>query len=239
MSVLAIDIGGTKTFSGCITDAGKIVGRIKRPTQKGKSGLTNMVFDIVRYYLADDEFGPITNVAIGVPGCLQGRTGTVIRKGTGRQLGVYSGEFDDCDIGFLLRECLPSNIPLVLLNDAVAQCLGGVQALKIENGSIGYIGPGTGLGGAFVDLNGSLPEVKTDGHIYDIAIPCPITGQLIQAEDILSGRGIVEQWGVQPVDLNTPDGIILNTDIIESLGQGVVDLILALKSGSPRHLSKK
>jgi len=63
-------------------------------------------------------------------------------------------------------------------NDAIAQMLLGVHTLLgdssqtlPQNKSIGYIGPGTGLGGGFCVINSDKTiSIITDGHIFDIIL---------------------------------------------------------------------
>lgn len=237
MTVLAVDIGGTKTVAGIVDGLFSVTDITRQPTQKGRSGLREMLGTCLDHYLSAERSSEISQIGIALPGCLVGTHKTRIRVGTGRQLGQLDGEFDNCDVAELLSTVLPPTIPVTFLNDAQAQCLGGIHQLQLTDTAVGYIGPGTGLGGAFCDLSDGTPQLRTDGHIFDIAIPHPQTGEPVYAESILSGQGIQSTWRMSPITLNTEQGMHQHASLIHQLGVSLATLITQLYSGQPQHLS--
>ena len=198
---LCVDIGGTKISSG-LSDGKTVWQTATQPVAKGIVPLLHQLHQIYATYATDPTF-PLSAVCIGCPGNIIDHH---IAPGSAQNLGTFPGEFDH----FNLRQALEDlPIPVYIFNDATAQMAGGYALLHNTLAGvdrIGYIGPGTGLGGGFskVDetgINTGLQPV-TDGHIFDILLPQRRGGSkgvrpasLRIAEDLLSGRAFFAQTG--------------------------------------------
>lgn len=197
---LCIDIGGTKLCTG-ISEGSAVQNIQTVPVQKGIAPLLSQLQSIVQ------EYKEITAILIGCPGNI--RHGT-IAPGSAQNLGTFPGEFDD----FNLLQALQSSIPVHIFNDATAQMAGGYALLRDTLPgvcSIGYIGPGTGLGGGFARIDDAGIHPVTDGHVFDIFLSRLGRERKISkfnipeyaiAEDLLSGRAFLAQTGHLASDAN-------------------------------------
>ncbi|MCK4881467.1 MAG: hypothetical protein KAS92_00415, partial [Candidatus Omnitrophica bacterium] len=178
--------------------------------------------------------------------------------GSAANLGINKSDFDGINMDEEFTKRL--GVKTVVRNDALAQMGFGLQALldsedtrKILTGKkVAYIGPGTGLGGAFgqIDNDGNV-EYYTDGHIYDLKIEdgmelviniegsetvtIPLTGM---AEDVFSGRAIQEMQeviniretdhGLQPIFKGELGGKLLN-NILEQKNDEHLEYKIAMQ----------
>ena len=97
-----------------------------------------------------------------------------------------------------------------------------------------YVGPGTGLGGAVLMVGDDPNQIEpvTDGHIYDIMIDDG-AGNIGMAEDLVSGRAVIEQCGVSGSEINADDELwALHQPSVVKMGDAMVRLIQTLTSGS-------
>lgn len=196
MVQLCIDIGGTKTAFGLVDQDGVLVWFDRMPTRTGVAGLRDMVQEILR--LVPEQIS--STIAMAVPGKLVGNR-YALAPGTGLQLGDLEG----LALLDIFLPVMPSEFSLFLINDALAQLAGGLLQLGLEhfkNKKVAYVGPGTGLGGgvAWVSPAGTI-AFHTDGHFFDVMVADEKSGGLVMAEDVLSGRGILERGGVDITSL--------------------------------------
>ncbi|MSR88384.1 MAG: ROK family protein [Candidatus Margulisbacteria bacterium] len=210
MFQLCIDIGGTKTAFGLLNSEGVLVWSDRMLTRKGVGGLRGMVQEILR--VIPKQISSV--IGIAVPGKLCGPRYHVV-PGTGVQL----GDLEDLSLLDIFEPMLPNGFSLFLINDALAQFAGGLLQLglnRFKNNKVVYLGPGTGLGGgvAWVSPTGII-EFHTDGHFFDVLVPDEKSAGWVMAEDVLSGRGILEHGGVD----------------ISLLTQAFVSLILQIHAG--------
>ncbi len=122
----------------------------------------------------------------------------------------------------------------VVINDAMAQLLGCLPPTPFPNETIGYIGPGTGLGGGFVQLENATLRPISDGHIFDIMLEKDpydrwASTPWVMAEDVLSGRGYNDRVGTPLSDTHHPDRLRYAT----LMGRYLRQLISRLRAGSP------
>ena len=85
-------------------------------------------------------------------------------------------------------------------NDGVCQLAGGVYQIcqqlpnqeteSLVNQKIAYIGPGTGLGGAFATITSEGLQFYTDGHIFDMEIQSE-SGFPVGAETVFPAQGSI------------------------------------------------
>ena len=157
----------------------------------------------------------LEGLSVGFPANLSFCNKKYVIPGSGANISLKKGEWDDVSIQDLFQSIFPQSFVFVI-NDAFAQCLGGVhQYLNAQKPShfpihVAYVGMGTGLGGAFCKVMGpDHIDFISDGHIYDVMIKGP-KGVCI-AEDVLSGSGFLNQFGQKP------ETIFLDTRYIEQL----------------------
>ncbi len=219
IAVLGVDIGGTKIASGLVVD-GVVTQVASSPTTLGLAGLTDQLNRIINSYPIVDRIG------LSVPGKLVGPFASVIFPGSARNLEVKSGELDHVDWRSLIKD----SINVTVKNDAVCQLIGGaqllIQANKIPHFTpcqMGYIGPGTGLGGGIAtSLN--PPEFISDGHLYDMMLcrdphdTFSPAGKWVMAENVVSGRAFKQLSGHGAHEA-TPDDVAIGLTMGRYIGQ--------------------
>jgi hypothetical protein len=162
---LCIDIGGTKLCTG-LSDGQHVWGITAQSIHKGIPNLLRQLQRCIQTHNAT-----VSAILIGCPGNI---IDDHIAAGSAQNMGTFPGEFD----GFNLRQTLASYTtkPIAVFNDAQAQMAGAYLDLRERLPgvtAIGYIGPGTGLGGGFARVGKSGYHPVTDGHIFDIALEVP------------------------------------------------------------------
>gem|GEM_PF-1700678 len=215
---LALDIGGSKCAMAAFEypvelNMDPLVFK-EIPTQKGLPHLKLLLKQLLEDVLNDPclqncELDSVMGV---------GTLGKVvnherIEAGTAANIEAFKGEWADLNLKNWLEQCLGFSV--YLENDAVCQLLGAIKKneLVFEVGTVvGYVGPGTGLGGAFFEAKpkGSFEPIG-DGHIFDAELEInakdhPFLSQKLgsrvaMAEDVISGRGIFELTGYTPLEL--------------------------------------
>ena len=224
---LCIDIGGTKLCVG-VSEGTHITSVKTVPVQKGIAPLLSQIQTLAAAY------PQLTAILIGCPGNLINGS---ISPGSAQNLGTFPGEFD----GFNLRHALESRMqrPVYVFNDATAQMAGGYALMRHtlpKLSGVGYIGPGTGLGGGFAKIEDHRILPMTDGHIFDIYLPRPPGDPLFPGEDmaenLVSGRAFFARTGHTAHDAaKTPD---LFRPLMEAWGYHMATLIKILYEGTPR-----
>ncbi|MCZ6632476.1 MAG: ROK family protein [bacterium] len=160
---VGVDLGGTNTRAGLVTDSGEIVGRFRCPTRLdlGADAVVQGMVDCVRGAAEEAGISEIQAVGIGAPGPLDPFEGVLI-----------SPENLQCMHGVRLKEQLEAalDLPVVVDNDANMAAL-GEQWLGAGRGVDHFmcVTLGTGVGGGWVSngqlmhgFNGNAAEV---GHI--------------------------------------------------------------------------
>lgn len=191
MSVIGIDIGGTKTAAGIVDANGAVAARTTVPTPSTRGG--RAVVDLV-LRLVDDlarQDPSVTGIGIGTAGVVDPRTGGIasatdaIRDWAGTPL---RSEVADA-----------TGLPTTALNDVHAHAVAearvgaGVGARRVL-----LVALGTGIGGALV-VGGTVDPGRTGaaGHVGHLVSPaaagrrctCGGSGHL---EAIASGPAILE-----------------------------------------------
>ncbi len=252
-SILAIDIGGTKIAYGLFRYSfGKNVEdtpffKNQLPTPKGKHALAACVRSIVHTSIIETEskgYSLLPCVGIGSPGRFLNDEDAVIASGSAENLASFPGEFDGVSLVTLFKGVLPEKWGIIIKNDALAQMAGGLYVLLkkkmhrpfLLNQKIGYIGPGTGLGGGFgeTDSKGNL-HFRTDGHICDMLLS---NGQ--SAEGALSGKTFERVTGIMPVRLNEDAGLFHQwEDVIKQYGRIFAEIIQRIYSGNIQKINPR
>ncbi len=215
---IGVDLGGTKIAIGAVNEAPqaeqkKILLKHTIPTVFSKEGPTSdpAIREAFLENLAEEISKVITEaqnlkyhvhqtIGFGSPGLFQDGK---IAPETAGQLGPA---FFNYNIGEGLEHYLRTKHPHIKVNvknDALAQLAFGVHALAQDpklkklflSNNVGFIGPGTGLGGGFAHVkklkDGNIQtEFFTDGHIFDILLD----GKM--AEELISGRFLRNNLGL-------------------------------------------
>jgi len=186
-AIIAVDIGGTSVVAAAVTlgsdgNPSKEIFRSTMLTSEAK-GTPGRFFDkladliigvqIEARQRADIQMLPF--VGIGSPGRFidDGHGGKMVAPGSAANLGYMPSAFDGVNPERELKARLPG-ITSVVHNDGIAQMMFLYKSLspevvqRLKGRKVAYIGPGTGLGGGFLNLEG---KVVTDGHIYDLKLP--------------------------------------------------------------------
>lgn len=162
---IGVDLGGTNTRAGLVTESGEVIGRARRPTRLdlGADGVVEGIGECAREAAVDGGvlLGDVKGVGVGAPGPLDPFEGVII-----------SPENLPCMHGVRLKDQLEALLerPVMVDNDANLAAL-GEQWLGAGRGVEHFlcVTLGTGVGGGWVSegrvmhgFNGNAAEV---GHI--------------------------------------------------------------------------
>jgi hypothetical protein len=182
--IIGLDVGGTSIkWSLYELKNGKLsqnaVFQGSDPTGKGIKGFPHSVRDAVKDALKHlNGKGSIVAAGLCTPGRFLPPDFERVAAHTAHRLCLPEAQdaFDNQPLKQILRDSMPSNIPLYVDNDAIVQMLGLLIHtdidMQIKVGEVaGYIGPGTGLGGGFaVKEAPGVYHSHTDGHINHILL---------------------------------------------------------------------
>lgn len=235
---LLIDIGGTNVrlvLLESISNNKAVVWEKRVATQIGVTGLKKQceeLYSRVRKKVADLDLKLIA-VSIGFPANLSLDKAKSVIKGSALNISVKENEWAGISMQAYF-EAIFSDLPVFVINDALAQCWGGLKEKGLQGrlkykDTVVYLGMGTGLGGACCYLGKNLePNFFTDGHIYDIWIEGP-KGKCI-AEDWLSGRGVFAYTGFSAEELAKVENQA-SENYWRRLGQDLNQLMQIIQSG--------
>lgn len=146
MSLLAIDIGGTK-FTMALFERGEMVRRESRATDR-EGGREWMVERIREIGLDWAERAPFTAIGVGFGGPVDYAAQQVV-------LSTHVGGWDGFDLPGFLREAFQA--PVLLDNDANVGALGeGLHGAGLDQRPLFYMTLSTGIGGGILTENGVL-----------------------------------------------------------------------------------
>jgi len=146
MSLLAIDIGGTK-FTMALFERGEMVRRESRATDR-EGGREWMVERIREIGLGWAERAPFTAIGVGFGGPVDYAAQQVV-------LSTHVGGWDGFDLPGFLREAFQS--PVLMDNDANVGALGeGLHGAGLDQRPLFYMTLSTGIGGGILTENGVL-----------------------------------------------------------------------------------
>lgn len=238
-----IDIGGTKINAWVASQTAHPAITLK--TQRGIPALSKQLDQLLRQF----NTNTIAGVHIAIPGKLIGKNNAIIAPHTAQQLGAFPGEMDNFDVQHwietLLSQCAPSasKYKITIENDAIFQMkwrLADYGLEKLSGKTILYIGPGTGLGGGLCHVSNCKVTVYGDGHIYDIMLKNPLTGQYVIAEDLISGRAIETQTGHSAKDIAESPQLWQKFEReLFAMRDSFIDLVKKLQSGQFEKRNKK
>ena len=213
--MIGIDIGGTKIGIGVVIDK-SIVYKSVIPTRSCIfEDIKKVVDDIYNMYTID-------TVHICMPGKI--KDGYILPN-TAPQLDIY-----DINIYDKFEDILGKKVTVI--NDAIAQMLYGIHEAKIDNQKVGYLGPGTGLGGGFCLVKSGSVYLHTDGHIGDMIID----GKHVEKE-MLSGMYIKEKLNISGKELSKK--VNMHMDTIKEIGRNLAMVIEHLYTGKIHKARKE
>lgn len=193
-AVAAIDIGGTKTAVGLVTQAGVVTSElcVETPARSGPDAVLDTAAAAVTQLLADG--GPdVLAVGVGSAGVVDHRTG-IVRSATNAITG-WAGT--DLRAGLAERLGLPVAVDNDVRAHAIGECwLGAGAGLS----SVLVVAVGTGIGGALIldgrPVRGASQAAGHVGHIVHplaTGIPCCCGGSG-HLEAVASGPGIAAMY---------------------------------------------
>ncbi|RAP33620.1 hypothetical protein DID75_01675 [Candidatus Marinamargulisbacteria bacterium SCGC AG-410-N11] len=251
---ITLDIGGTKIASGIIykstcfkTSLIKYI--YKTNTKKGLSNIINSIVHHIQHLRkkAALKHWPLnSNIIIGCAGNYCPNIPGLILPGSAFNLTEKPNEFDNINLKNLLENTLNNNVTINIKNDGLTQLCGALVDLSIQgklnqsvNQVIGYIGPGTGLGGGFAKIiQNNQWTFITNSQIYDIELINPKNNQPENAEDLFSGRAFFESTKHTAKDVNqSTEKLIKHTPTLHQYGHHLASLIQKIYNGTLKKRS--
>lgn len=185
-TAIGVDVGGTGTKAALVTDAGEVLLRVERTTDRsaGTKGIIEVIDDVIR--LAHKVEASPSAVGVGAAGFIDATTGSVIF--------APNLTYDDPHVADAVRARI--GLPVVVDNDANAAAW-GERTFGVAHGldHVVLLTLGTGIGSGFVIggklLRGSTGAGAEFGHtIVDPdgpECPCGLRGCI---EQLASGGAI-------------------------------------------------
>lgn len=188
MTVLGIDIGGTRLKAGCVDDNGRILTSAAVPTPSDREAFRSALVSLASEVL-DGRLSPIA-AGMGCKGIIDPATRRiVVLPGT---LNFMEGE----SLSDLLAPALPAGTPIAADNDAKVAMAGEMiwgAARGLSNALMLTLGTGVG-GGVVVDGKLLRGATGVGGHLGHLTIdpdgPVCICGNHGCLETIFSARAI-------------------------------------------------
>ena len=183
---LAIDIGGTKTAAGLVSDKGQILLSSRRPVVQGSARmLAESLQEQCRCLLQDASVKP-ASVGIGVKGLVNDRENRLVSSS------ILGGPQHD-DLRKILEDSL--GLPCAIDNDVNAATLAeAAWGAGREHDTFVYVNVGTGTAIGIYD-RGRLVRgaVNTCGEIGEMLISLPGESRLFFLENVASGKGLSDE----------------------------------------------
>ena len=187
-TVLAIDVGGTKTAAGLVGETGKILSSSRRPVAGGSpeklaESLTEQARELLR-----DAAEPPRAMGVGVKGLVDDRRNFLVSSSI---LGGAQREN--------LREMLEKSIglPCVIDNDVNAATLAeAAWGAGRENDTFVFVNVGTGTAIGIYDRGRLVRGAEnTCGEVCNMLLPLPGEEGLFSLEAVASGKGLADEAG--------------------------------------------
>lgn len=211
MSIIGVDIGGTKIASVLVDETGTILAEDYRMTaaEEGMRITLARINESIQSLLQLGE--PVRGIGIDIPGQVDPING-IVRNAV--NLG-----WSEVNLKAELEARLPVNLPIHIERDTYAQTLGEhvFGAGKGQNNMV-YLSLGSGLGaGALIDgrlLNGAGHSALEIGHLAltGLRLPCAC-GNVGCAETILSGPGLVKTFQNQDWEPKVHSSLLDQADL--------------------------
>lgn len=193
-TVVAVDIGGTKTAAALVDEAGAILHRTSAPTRgtAGRAAILEDVATAVRHLVSTSGLIPV-GVGVGSAGVIDARTGFVL--GATDVLAGWAGTDLRADLARSL------DLPVAVIGDVQAHAL-GERAFGAGRGCdrLLAVAVGTGVGGALISggriEHGAHAAAGHVGHVpssYAGKLPCTCGGRG-HLEAIASGPALAAEY---------------------------------------------
>ena len=187
-TVLAIDVGGTKTAAGLVNREGKILSSSRRPVVRdGLEKLVESLTEQARELLKDAAEQPCS-MGVGIKGLVDDRHNCLVSSSI-----LGGGQRKN------LRELLEETIglPCVIDNDVNAATLAeAAWGAGQENDTFVFVNVGTGTAIGIYD-RGRLVRgsENTCGEVCNMLLPLPGEEGLFSLEAVASGKGLADEAG--------------------------------------------
>jgi glucokinase len=210
-TAIGVDVGGTGTKAGLVTDSGEILLRVDRPTDAsaGTKGIIEVVEDLLQR--TSDTQAPGA-VGVGAAGFIDATTGSVTF--------APNLSYDDPYIADAIRT--RTGLPVIVDNDANA-AVWGERAFGVARGldHVVLLTLGTGIGGGFITngklLRGSTGAGAEFGHtVVDPKgpkCPCGLRGCIEQ----FSSGGAIGRAARSGVQENPKSTIVAIAGSVEAI----------------------
>lgn len=177
MSVIGVDVGGTKIAAGTMIN-GKLIDVIEIPIHAKKPA--KHIFEQICYTIDLLNNSKISAICVGFPGVVHPKTGAV-------QFATNLPKFNNVPLKKWLLKKYKKRV--FVQNDAKCFALGQLASNKSEKNIIGLI-LGTGVGAGIIQ-NRKIMTGK-DGHLGEVGEWISSTGK--NFENLLSGHDFVKQY---------------------------------------------
>lgn len=233
--IISLDIGGSTSRVGLIHYVTfQPLWSHKQTTPKGFVKVLNIIKEL--YQLARDacnqlNLAAMPTICLSLPGNFPMGKHIELKEGSALQILNYEAPICPKKASKKIQEAMSIFPNWFALNDGWAQCIGGVHQLwskEMMNHRFLYIGIGTGLGGAVVEVRNSPLDVEfiTDGHIYDIVCHHGM------AEDIVSGRAIQTMFDMDAKRVVRLPCIWQQDIAFKTITQTMIEIVHHIKKGT-------
>ena len=156
---ICFDIGGSKIDTAIyqhIKDNYECLFSFKTTTKKGLSQLQKRLsfcFAKLRTFIDSHGYSLDSTIYIAMVG--EFGSDYILQPGSAPNICLKENEFDFLDLNQFFSSCFGSKYSFKIVNDAIAQCCGAMEAYQLQSKRlsnhkmISFLGLGTGLGGAF------------------------------------------------------------------------------------------
>ncbi len=223
-SILAIDVGGTKTLLATFTEAGVVTDEIKFPTPTDYAAFIQEIVQNV----AKLSTKKLRECVIAMPGTLDRKHGIALEFGNLPWQNIPIKTDLERELG----------IKVTVENDAKLAGLSEAHLVPTYR-KVLYITVSTGIGGALV-INGKL-DPNSLGAEYGRML-LEHNGKLMLWEEFASGKAIVAAFGKRASDISEPSEWYV---IARNIAIGLIDVIAAttpdiivIGGGVGSHFSK-
>ncbi|PWC05367.1 ROK family protein [Agromyces badenianii] len=227
-AAIGVDLGGTKTAVGLVTEGGVVLARASAPTpaSNGPGAVLDTVVSLARAVIGGAEVDTI------VSGCGVGAAGVI-----DSELGVVTSATDSLPgwAGTRVRDVLAAELelPVAVVNDVHAHALGeALHGAGAGSGTVLMIAAGTGVGGALV-VDGRVHAGRRGvsghfGHVSSIEAdgrPCTCGGAG-HLEAVASGPAMCAVYRERSGDPTVTDGreVVRRAEAGDPHGQASVAL---------------
>ena len=195
---ICFDIGGTKCSVGLFEkqiDSYTLLYSESKDTLKGKIELKKVLsslFSSVMKVVAHSNLTIQNALYISMIGDFG--LDRILANGSASNISSFDGEFDGMCLNYFFSECFNTNMSLCIVNDGLSQCCGGYYAYNqlyknYSKSVISYLGLGTGLGGAFAEINSNKRlTFFTDGHVSRVKLNSRVDNSVCSSEKLLSSH---------------------------------------------------